>query len=373
MLSLKFVLRLAGRIQAALRSKAEQARTLEQALLSRLLSCLRAFHRAAGRLDKARGRGWLLVLPRLGDEVLGALKTFADTAEQVRSLLERPVPAPPGLVSLAAELRQLEAEFGEANIDWKGKALTAATEPITLRGVALGAFAIRLRWDRLEQDGAARCFEIVALNPNPAGSDERVTHPHVKDNTLCAGEAAAPLHQALAGGRLADAFCLVRAVLTTYNPGSPHVPLSDWAGGACHDCGCLPGDDRCACPVCGHDFCADCTRQCDHCEAVRCTDCMGRCAVCESYCCAGCSTTAAASGRECCQDCVRSCQACRAAVAADELAEGTSLCAVCAAKGQPTAATAPGPTGPSPDPTSPSFCSETGHESTLAPAAPRGA
>jgi hypothetical protein len=360
MLPLKLLCRAAGRLQAALLRKVKRAQALEETLPSRLASCLRTLTRAARLVEKARGRGWFLILPRLRDELLGTLKAFQDAAQQVRQCLERRT-TPPDLPTLAAELRQLEAEFGEVRVDWKDQALTAVTDPVILRDVALGAFAIRFHWDRLSQHDGTLCFEVVALHPNPAGCDSRVTHPHVKNNSLCAGDAAAALQQALEQGRLVDAFCLVRSVLTHYNPASPFVHLSAWDGVPCYDCGCIPTDDRHSCPGCEYEFCGDCTRQCDTCESVRCTDCMGRCTVCENYCCTDCTKASQRSGRECCPDCATACSGCGAVVARDELAERTDLCPECAAIRRPEPET-PSAAPPSPSPLPASFELETTHE-----------
>jgi hypothetical protein len=368
MLPLKLLCRAAGRLQAALLGKVKRVQALEETLLSRLTCCQRALTRAARLVEKARGRGWFLILPRLRDELLGTLKAFQDAAQQVRQCLERRTTTP-DLPALAAELRQLEGEFGETQIDWKDQALTAVTEPIVLRDVPLGAFAIRFHWIRLSQHDGTLCFEVVALHPNPAGCDSRVTHPHVKNNTLCVGDAAAPLQRALEQGRLADAFCLVRSVLTHYNPASPFVHLSAWDGIPCYDCGCIPTDDRLSCPGCEHEFCTECTRQCDSCEAVRCTDCMGRCTVCTNFCCFDCIKASQRSGRECCPDCATSCSACGAVLTREELAEGTGLCPECAAKRRPEPETrSTAPASPSPVANSPGL--EIIHEQGRVPTAP---
>jgi hypothetical protein len=337
-----------------------------------LALCRRALSRAARLLTKARQRSLVLGISHLRQELLGTLKAFQDIAHEVRSFLERPPPATADLSTLMAELRQLEEEFGGAQIDWRAKALVAVTEPIVLRDVALGAFAIRLCWPRLPHEPGNPSFEVVALHPHRPGADERVTHPHVRNNALCAGEATAPLRTALEQGRLADAFCLVRSVLRTYNAANPFVPLSGWDSGECHDCGCLPGDDRCCCEGCGHDYCSDCTRHCDTCEAVRCSDCMGRCAVCDSYCCAACSTALPDAGRECCPDCVRKCSACGGAVAPDDLPEDTTRCPACTAQTPPASAEPSIPAAPSPE-TAPSFpVPENANEPTAVPSARTG-
>ena len=68
------------------------------------------------------------------------------------------------------------------------------TESITLQDVELGSFAIDFVWSRLAQQRGSSCFDIVALDPNPATGRDEVNHPHVNDLDLCAGDAGpAPL------------------------------------------------------------------------------------------------------------------------------------------------------------------------------------
>src|SRR5205823_4305613 len=139
-----------------------------------------------------------------------------------------PATPPTGVATRVAEVRQLEAEFGAVEVRWADRVLRAVTGPVVLRGVPLGPFAIDYNWDRAGRDPAARCFAVVALDPRPAAGRDEVTHPHVENDALCAGDAAGPLDRAVADGRLADAFLLVRSVLTTYNPASAYVPLAEW-------------------------------------------------------------------------------------------------------------------------------------------------
>lgn len=115
------------------------------------------------------------------------MKTLQESTNGIRQQLERPVPVAPSLSTFLAELQQLEAEFGGLEIDWKRHTLTMTTEPITLEGVPLGAFSIQFFWNRLSFHSDIQCFDVVALDPNPASTDERVTHPHVKGTRLCAG------------------------------------------------------------------------------------------------------------------------------------------------------------------------------------------
>src|SRR5262245_18530206 len=107
------------------------------------------------------------------------------------------------------ELRQLEDEFGDFEVDLRNNLLAARTESIILEGIYLGPFTILLGWSRLLDDDKVDAFDIRAESPNQVASSDWVTHPHVKHQKLCAGDATAPIALALKQGRLADAFCLI--------------------------------------------------------------------------------------------------------------------------------------------------------------------
>jgi hypothetical protein len=174
------------------------------------------------------------------------------------------------------------------------------------------------------------CFDVVALDPNPAATNNLVTHPHVKDDTLCAGNAVKPLHLALDQGRLADAFCLIRSVLTQYNPHNAHVSLDDWGNPLCGDCGCtISEDDRSSCEICGGDYCSDCSGSCSACQRGCCIGCLTDCSGCEQSCCRYCLNNAAHSKERFCPACLQNCPRCRSKVATKELAPHTNLCPTC--------------------------------------------
>jgi hypothetical protein len=176
-------------------------------------------------------------------------------------------------------------------IDWNEKVVSAATEPITLQEIDLGPFDIRFLWQRFTRSTDSACFEIVAMEPNPSSVSDDVSHPHVKKNKLCAGEAVMPLRKALEQGRLADAFSLIRSVLLTYNAASPHVALEQWAGTKCHDCGdAVDSESVHYCEGCGDDFCEECFSCCRGCDISRCAGCLAGCDVCETPYCLRCLT-----------------------------------------------------------------------------------
>jgi hypothetical protein len=330
MVPLKLLLRTASCLQQVWQARAANGLQSGQAGLERLAARQRALRRAQEVRDKARAHGFSHVAPQLHTNVLRLVSAVQTAALEARASLEQPAPLVPSLSFLLAELRQVEAEFEALRIDGKERFLAATTEAITLERVDLGPFAIRFFWERLHHHPDEQCFDIVALDPHPAATNDRVTHPHVRSQKLCAGDARAALRQALLEGRLADAYCLNRSVLRHYNRHSPHVPMAEWVGTECHDCGrSVDEEDRSSCEACDHDFCVDCSSSCAACGNRRCHGCLTCCAVCGEDCCRRCFRSSAHSRRECCRSCMRTCASCGAPVGKDELCPETDRCPSC--------------------------------------------
>ncbi len=264
---------------------------------------------------------------RLRESFACNARAFARDIGDARASFGPSISAPPQTRDFFADLRQLEAEFEGVEVRWNDKVLRVTTEAIELRGVQLGRFAIELSWEQSSHPGA--CFEVVALEPNPASGGQGITHPHVRDRTLCPGDAAGPLKRALRDGRIADAFVLIRSVLRTYNPSSPYAPLSEWEGSPCSECGTAVGDDdRYSCEGCDSDFCDGCSRSCIRCGSSRCSDCLDPCALCDRECCSGCLDTDDAE-RSLCNDCRIACSGCSQSTPKDRLVN--RLCPACRA------------------------------------------
>jgi len=209
------------------------------------------------------------------------------------------------LRDITRELEQLADEFGPWSFDSDSHVLSVETEPIDLEGIYLGPFAIQLRLNDLSQASRHQPFEIEALDPHPAAGHDHVTHPHVSDGGLCAGDATTPIVTALLQGRLCDFFLIVRQVLTTYNPGSPYVALDQWDGEPCYDCGYrVEGDCRFFCERCGYDFCDECVGSCICCDVLLCRSCLSTCPQCEEPVCDVCLKACAQCSESCCADCL---------------------------------------------------------------------
>jgi hypothetical protein len=323
------LMRAAGRLCNIWCSRARIVARDECHWLQRVQERLDLLQQAMDRLNKARGLGLELVLPALRLEIFNHLEGLHLAGGAAKDSMLRPGIGVPGPGAFMEELRQIEDEFVEFSIDWRKKAVSATTGPITLRDVYLGSFSIQFHWERLLHQPDVSCFDVVALDPHPAAANDRVTHPHVKDRSLCAGDASVPISKALEQGRLADAFCLARSVLEHYNPTSPHVSLDEWEGTDCHDCGrSVRDDDRWCCEGCDCNFCDDCIGNCACCDATRCHGCLMRCDACEESCCARCLESCSGSGQECCRHCRVSCIRCGATVARDDR-DATGLCPSC--------------------------------------------
>jgi hypothetical protein len=327
---LKLLTRAALWFHHLLQARRDRVLRTDQARLGRLAECQRRLQRVSELAEQARRRGWQSAARRLQGDLLDGVRAVREAADQALRAWGRPVPEVPDPRAFVQELRQLEGEFGNLQIDLGDQTVCVTTEPIVLEGVRLGPFAIRLPWACLARDAGSHCFTVVALDPNPAAPNNAVTHPHVSHEKLCAGDATESIQLALEQGRLADAFCLVRGVLTHYNPDSPHVPLDEWDGAECHDCGGgARGEDLSYCGRCGYDYCDDCISGCPACGEARCYGCLDRCPLCEGRYCADCLTGPAHPGRVCCPGCLEACAACAAEVARAELDPETRRCRPC--------------------------------------------
>ncbi len=213
-------------------------------------------------------------------------------------------PIPP-LRDLLGELDQIESEFGGWIYDHLAKELSTTTEPISLEGIALGPFKIRLRLGQTITHLLGRLCWVQALEPNPATGNSEVTHPHVSGEAVCVGDAGPDLIRALRSGRVCDFFLLIRGVLENYNPNSPYVRLDEWSGEPCSDCGqSTHEDNRSSCEACDRSVCDECISSCPHCDKTICFGCVTQCRSCEQTSCAQCLAPCASCGDQVCADCL---------------------------------------------------------------------
>ena len=205
MLPTSLILRLAKRLHAAWATKAGVSPDPDDAWRVLDNRVVRA-HGARHRIELARDKGLSLIVPQLMGEVSACLNSVLRQVEHLQNTYGHPRVHVPDFPNWIAEVRQLETEFDDVEVRWGDTTIRVVTEPIVLDDVHLGAFAIDFVWDRVGRLPATRCFDVIALDPNPAVGRDDVTHPHVRDGTLCPGDAEEPLNRALASGRLTDAI-----------------------------------------------------------------------------------------------------------------------------------------------------------------------
>ena len=273
--------------------------------------CERLWH----RLQRARQRGWHLAANRIQRDLTISIQRLQSELTDRLSQCRKPSNDPPvaSLADIQADLLALQEEFEQVTFSRRDRTLTVTTEPLELEEVYLGPFKIRLEWGKLSTE-CFQPYQVIAVDPNPAVSNEGVTHPHVQNEAVCEGDGRQPIQRALEQGRLLDFFLIVANLLRTYNDSSPYVSLSDWYGVACTDCGTnVCDDERWICERCGVSVCGDCYVGCCNCDRIYCSACVTCCPACdESHCrscakeCADCQATLCISchqDNERCPDC----------------------------------------------------------------------
>ena len=274
----------------------------------------RTLEQIARQVEQAERRGFDRATKRLlADLVCHAERLHLELsmrAAQWRKEAQRP--GPPNVADVYRDLLALNEEFEEVNCDLKASTLSVRTAPIDFLDIQLGTFRIELDWADCKSSFA---YRVVALEPNPASSDESVTHPHVMNEQLCEGDGHSAIQAALEQGRVCDFFLLVAAVLDTYAAGNAFVEMDDWRGETCADCGGhISSEDACRCAACQTTLCADCRLFCSQCDDEICSSCVWACASCQANCCRYCRSNCAACQRPCCSKCLVDslCNSCRA-------------------------------------------------------------
>jgi hypothetical protein len=256
------------------------------------------------RLNLCVARGWTAAAGSLMEQATRLFRTLNYGSLEAEKAVGKPEVTVPNIRDVLEELQQAEEEFEGLRYYPEDQILSIVTDAIELEGVFLGDFEVQLHIPALGDPSFRSIYRIVALDPHPSVRNEVVTHPHVNEERLCAGDAGAAIDAALAGGRVCDFFMLVRSVLTNYNRDSAYVTLEDWDGATCHDCGSVMGaDETYYCTSCDYEFCSECSSCCDHCDETTCMGCLETCRVCEDHVCSGCMTTCSECGERLCRRC----------------------------------------------------------------------
>ncbi|MFC1782697.1 hypothetical protein ACFL02_03810 [Planctomycetota bacterium] len=220
----------------------------------------------------------------------------------------------PSLRQVYEELKQIQEEFGQLTYNPQEKILSVFTEPIELEEIFLGDFEIQLQIPQIGNSQGGSALRIIALDVHPAASSDVVTHPHVSDEYLCAGDASVPMQKALLDGRICDYFMLVKSVLETYNPSSPYVALDQWEGYPCYDCGYITDEENSFyCESCDQTYCDECFGYCRCCDTSICRSCLTSCPVCEESTCESCMQTCSECNELVCSSCIKDnlCPSCK--------------------------------------------------------------
>ena len=303
-LSDRLLIRIAGRICDALRSREASFYTRLNREIEHMVSELSSLQDVQKKLEMCVSRSWQAASMQLKRRVERITENLPYYVTEVDHAARSCQQKPPSLGDVFLDLKQAQEEFGELKYDREEKALSIVTEPIELEDIYLGDFEIRLRIPGLAEGHRDSAYTVVALDPHPAGCCDSVTHPHVRDETLCAGDAAAAIESALAQGRIFDFFVMVRSVLTHYNPNSPHVSLESWDGVSCYACAeVVDHEETHYCSSCEQDFCENCVSYCRKCDETTCLGCLKECEVCGDRFCPSCMTSCEQCGRSICTLC----------------------------------------------------------------------
>jgi len=305
------------KIADSIREQLQQSRTQQYNELQRLIYnvSLPQGHLEMIRqaLDKCKCKNWLAAAKKL---TLKAQKTLRDLPHAI-SQLEHALHSLDTKIlatrEVYEELKQIRDEFGRMEYDQGENTLSVFTDPIELEDIFLGDFQIQVQISQLSEMKNNNFLKIIALDAHPAACNDAVTHPHVSDEFLCAGDAVVSIQAALTNGRICDVFTLVRSVLETYNPLSPYVSLNEWHGISCHECGYLATEDE--------------SSYCDCCDLVHCGECMSCCRSCETFLCVSCLTSCPVCDKPFCESCLQSCQECEETMCESCLEDG--LCSSC--------------------------------------------
>jgi len=256
------------------------------------------------KLGLCVARGWTAAAGSLMEQATRLFRGLNYSSKDAELALNRPEVSIPNVRDVLEELLQAEEEFEKLRYYREDQILAIVTDAVELEGVYLGDFEVQLHIAALGAPGFRSTYRILALDPHPSVRNEAVTHPHVSEERLCAGDAGAAIDTALTGGRICDFFMLVRSVLTNYNRDSAYVTLEDWDGATCHDCGSVMSeDDTYYCTSCDYEFCGECSSCCSRCGETTCSGCLEQCPACEDHVCGGCMTTCPECGRALCRRC----------------------------------------------------------------------
>ena len=285
---------------------------LKKAKLHKIQSCFEDFCSRCSQITKdshnfytAVGKNWLGSAEKIKTRACRNINDFSYHFQRFKEIVNTGEIKLPKLADIFAELLQIEQEHGQLSYDLKERTVSVVTDPITMEDIPLGPFEIKLFINDIDKLYIESPYKIIALEPNPAGSDDSVTHPHVSSERLCEGDGHTAIIRAVEQGRLCDLFTMIVSILQTYNPDSPYISLDDWEGTSCYDCGCtISPDDLCYCEDCDRDYCSECSMYCEICDTTSCLGCSYKCPECEIHVCRHCTVVCCECQETFCKNCI---------------------------------------------------------------------
>ncbi len=266
--------------------------------------------------DTAVEKGWLIGAGSVRSRIGRSLNDFSHHVQRFKELVNSDETIVPNFIDIFAELTQAEQEYGELQFNSDERTISITTGDIVLEDISFGPFEIKLFINKIEKLYSDYPYRVIALEPNPAGGNDSVTHPHVSDETLCEGEGHVAIRNAIEQGRICDFFTLITNILKTYNSSSPYVSLDDWGGRSCYDCGCtIFEDDSYYCETCDREYCSHCSTYCRSCDTTVCLGCSSECQGCNEPVCKGCIHTCKECEEMFCENCINEnglCESCEA-------------------------------------------------------------
>jgi len=248
---------------------------------------------------------WFGSAEKIRTRISRDLNDFSIHLQKFKDLINHDETKLPKLSDIYQDIIQLEQEYSGLNINLEKKTISVITDYIELDEIPLGTFEIKLHIDKINNLYKEPPYRVIALEPNPASNDSDVTHPHVSHDVLCEGDGYIPIRRAIEQGRIFDFFSLIDNILQNYNPDSPYIPLDEWEGNSCYDCGyTVSYDESYYCERCDQTFCSGCSTYCQKCDTTICMGCSYQCPSCEEPVCNRC----VAKCEECegiyCEDCL---------------------------------------------------------------------
>ncbi len=142
--------------------------------------------------QQAQRRGWNLAVLKLERELKTGVGQLIQQLTTLHGKLSSDSPQQQisSVGEIYAELLAIEEDFGEVKWDLRAQSISVITERIELEGIYLGPFEICLDYGNQNTDGSLH-YRVIARDPNPAITNDSVTHPHVQSEVVCEGRRAA--------------------------------------------------------------------------------------------------------------------------------------------------------------------------------------